>query len=428
MTAKTTQKSWATSFFTIWTAQAFSLLGSQLVQFALVWWLTIETQSEIVLATAAMLASLPQVFIGPFAGALVDRWDRRRVMIVADGGIAAATALLLVLHRAGAMEPWHIYALMFVRAVGGCFHWPAMQASTSLMVPKAQLSRVAGMNQTLQGAMSIASPALGALLVSLLPLHGVLAIDVGTALLAILPLFFIAIPQPEKGETAEGQSSPTVLQDLLSGFRYVWSWPGLFIVLMMAMLLNFLSAPSFSLMPLLVTKYFGGEALEIGALQSMLGVGLLVGGLTLSAWGGFRRKIITSMGGIIGGGVGMLIVGLAPASLFWMALAGIFVIGFMNPLINGPLMALVQARVDPKMQGRVFTLILSLATLMSPVGLAAGGQLAARFGVNLWFVLAGVAMGGCGLLGFALPAVMNIEEDVHTIATGNEKQPALDIV
>jgi len=426
MTAKSTRRSWAAPFFTIWTGQAFSLLGSNLVQFALIWWLTAETQSEVVLATAAMLASLPQVFIGPFAGALVDRWDRRRVLIIADSTIALATLVLLFLNRAGVMQLWHIYLLMFVRAVGGCFHWPAMQASTSLMVPETQLARVAGMNQTLNGAMSIAAPALGALLVSLLPLHGVLAIDVGTALFAIVPLFFIPIPQPEKRESV-GVRAPTVLQDLVSGFRYVWGWPGLFIVLMMAMLLNFLSAPSFSLMPLLVTKYFGGEALEIGALQSTLGVGLLVGGLTLSAWGGFRRKVVTSMAGIIGGGVGMLIVGMAPASFFWMAIVGIFVTGFMNPLINGPLMALVQARVDPQMQGRVFTLILSLATLMTPVGLAAGGQLAARYGVSLWFVLAGVAMVGCGLLGFALPAVMNMEDKPRPVSAAPEQQPALDL-
>jgi DHA3 family macrolide efflux protein-like MFS transporter len=413
-------------FFAIWSGQACSLLGSQLVQFALVWWLTVQTGSEVILATAAMLASLPQVFIGPFAGALVDRWDRRRVMIVADTGIALATLLLLALNVWGSMEPWHIYLLMFVRAVGGIFHWPAMQASTSLMVPEEQLSRVAGMNQTLRGALSVVSPALGAFLVGILPLYGILAIDVVTALLAVVPLLFVAIPQPEE-EAEEGAKRPTVLRDMLQGFRYVWGWPGLFIILLMAMLLNFLSAPSFSLMPLLVTKHFSGGVVEIGALETALGVGLLVGGVLLSVWGGFRRRVATSMVGMIGGGVGMLVVGWTPGSLFWLAVVGIFVTGFMNPIINGPLMALIQVAVDPKMQGRVFTLVLSLATAMMPLGLALSGQLAARFGISMWFVMAGVAMVGCGVLGFVIPAVRNLEGD-PAVESHVEQAPALDLV
>ncbi|MFP4345400.1 MAG: MFS transporter [Anaerolineales bacterium] len=426
MSTENSKRSWAAPFFAIWSGQAASLLGSQLVQFALVWWLTAQTGSEVVLATAAMLASLPQVFIGPFAGVLVDRWNRRRVMIVADAGIALATLLLLVLNAVGSMQPWHIYLLMFVRAVGGIFHWPAMQASTSLMVPGEQLARVGGMNQTLQGALSIVSPALGALLVGILPLYGILAIDVVTALLAIVPLLFIAIPQPEV-ETADVSERPTVLRDMITGFSYVWGWPGLFIILLMAMLLNFLSAPSFSLMPLLVTKHFSGGVVEIGALQSALGVGLLVGGVVLSVWGGFRRKVATSMLGMIGGGVGMLVVGGAPGSLLWMAIAGIFVTGFMNPIINGPLMALIQSAVDPKMQGRVFTLVLSLATAMMPLGYALGGRLAARFGISMWFVMAGVAMIGCGSLGFVIPAVRHIEGNPE-IETHVDQAAALDLV
>ena len=262
-------------------------------------------------------------------------------------------------------------------------------------------------------------------MVGILPLYGILAIDVITALLAVVPLLFVAIPQPEE-EIVEGAQKSSVLREMVQGFRYVWGWPGLFIILLMAMLLNFLSAPSFTLMPLLVTKHFSGGVVEIGALQSALGVGLLVGGVVLSVWGGFRRKVATSMMGMMGGGVGMLLVGGAPGSLFWLAVVGIFVTGFMNPIINGPLMALIQATVDPKMQGRVFTLVLSLATAMMPLGLALSGQLAARFGVSVWFVLAGVAMIGCGALGFVIPAVRNLEGDPE-VEPHVDQAPALDL-
>lgn len=249
-------------FFVIWTGQAFSLFGSELVQFALVWWLTERTGSATVLAFATMMALLPQVFLSPFAGALVDRWPRRRVMIVADGVIALATVVLAILFRLGLVRIWHVYAVMFVRSAGGAFHWPAMQASTPLMVPEKHLSRVAGLNQALYGAAGIATPPLGALFLRLLPIHAILSIDVGTALLAIVPLLFIAVPQPAVADSAPQASGPlVVLFDLREGLRFVWGWRGLVLILGMAALLNFRSTrplrccPSWSRITLVVRHY-----------------------------------------------------------------------------------------------------------------------------------------------------------------------------
>ena len=190
-------KNWAGPFFTIWTGQAFSLLGSRLVQFALIWWLTRTTGSATVLATASLVALLPQVILGPVVGALVDRWNRRLVMLVADSVVAIATLLLAFLFWHGSVQIWQVYLLLFARAIGGGFHWPAMTASTSLMVPENNLSRIQGLNQMLQGGMGILAAPLGALLLEILPMQGVLAIDVGTALLAITPLLFIGVSQPK---------------------------------------------------------------------------------------------------------------------------------------------------------------------------------------------------------------------------------------
>ncbi len=226
---------WQRPFFLIWGGQAFSLLGSSLVQFALVWWLTQETGSATVLATATLVAVLPGIIIGPFAGALVDRWSRRWVMVGADAIIALTTAWAVWLAWNGALQPWHVYVIMFIRATGGAFHWPAMQASTSLMVPTQHLSRVAGMNQTLYGLMNIMAPPLGALLLSLLALPSVLVIDIATALMAIMPLLVITVPQPPaKPAPADGAARPSVLADLRSGLRYVWAWPGLLMLMLLA--------------------------------------------------------------------------------------------------------------------------------------------------------------------------------------------------
>ena len=290
-------KGWQLPFFSIWTGQALSLVGSRLVQFALVWWLTETTGSATVLAMATLVAILPGVILGPFAGTLVDRWNRRAVMIAADAFVALVTAWLAYLFWTGSATMWHVYAAMLARALGGAFHWPAMQASTSLMVPKKHLSRVAGLNQTIQGAMAIVAPPLGALLLGLLPLQGIMAIDLTTAVLAIVPLLFVVIPQPEKVAGAAQKSS--VWSDFRSGLRYVAGWPGLMVILLMAMIINFVVNPAFSLMPLLVTDHFGGGALQLGWLQSAWGVGMLAGGLLLSVWGGFRRRIYTSLMGLI---------------------------------------------------------------------------------------------------------------------------------
>ncbi len=194
-------------FFVIWGCQASSLIGSALVQFALVWWLTIETGSATVLAFAMMMAMLPQIVIGPFAGALVDRWNRRHVMIFADIGIAFATVILIALFALDVVQVWHIYVVLLVRSAGGAFHWPAMSASTTLMVPKKHLARVGGLNQAISGAVSIVAPALGAILIMALPMWGVLSVDVLTAIVAVAPLLVVNIPQPVRSKNSDGQDS-----------------------------------------------------------------------------------------------------------------------------------------------------------------------------------------------------------------------------
>ena len=144
------ESGWQRRFFTVWIGQAFSLFGSSLASFALIWWITQKTGSATVLAIGTLITMLPGIFIGPFMGSLVDRWDRRMIMIVADLVGALAAAGLALLFWSGQIEVWHIYTAMFIRSIAGGFHFPAMQASTSLMVPDDQLTRIAGFNQALQ--------------------------------------------------------------------------------------------------------------------------------------------------------------------------------------------------------------------------------------------------------------------------------------
>ena len=431
MTAATQVKrrssNWAVPFFTIWIGQALSLIGSGLGGFALVWWLTDTTGSATVLATASLVQVLPGVILGPIAGALIDRWNRRTVMMVADSIIALLSAWLAYLFCAGAVQIWHVYAIMFARSLGGTFHWAAMQASTSLMVPKEQLARTSGMNQTLHGILNIIAPPLGAFLMAVMALHNILAIDVLTAAFAIVPLFFIHIPQPEREEVQDSTSTkPSILADVKEGFLYIWRWQGLFMVLLIAVFINLLVNPGFSLMPILVTRHFGGDAVQLAWMNSAWGVGVVAGGLTLSVWGGFRRRIHTSLLGLLGMGIGVLTIGFVPPTAFGLGLFGMFLAGFMNPITNGPFFAILQDVVVPEMQGRVFTAIMSISAGASPLGMAIAGPVADRLGVQVWFIAGGIVALVMGLSMAFIPAVMHLEDQDGAALERSRQKIALE--
>jgi DHA3 family macrolide efflux protein-like MFS transporter len=404
-----TPANWKKTFFFIWTGQAFSLIGSQMVHFAIAWWLTQSTGSAVVLATMAVFGMLPQVILGPFIGALVDRWNRQRVMIVADSVIAFFTLGLAVLFLGGWIQVWHLYVVALIRGTLGVFHWTAMQASTSLMVPHDQLSRVAGMNQTLQAALGIAAPPLGALVVGFLPMGQIMFIDVITAALAIAPLFLVRIPQPENASDAL-VTPKMVLADVREGLRYVWAMPGLVIIMAMATLINFLLNPTGVLTPLLITRHFGGGVWHLSAMESSWPIGMIIGGILLSVWGGFKgRTVFTSMTFLVVTGIAVLMVGFAPPTLFMLAVAGNALSGLTNPLVNGPLFAFLQSRVKPEMQGRVFTVVGSMAGAAAPLGMALAAPVADNLGIQVWWIVGGIATILMGIAGFIIPAVRNID-------------------
>jgi MFS transporter, DHA3 family, macrolide efflux protein len=414
---------WKARFFTIWGGQALSILGSQLVQFALIWHLTVKTGSATVLATASLVGMLPQVILGPFIGTLVDRWNRRWIMLLADSIVALATIALAILFALDAAAIWHIYLVMFIRSLAGCFHGNAMGASTSLMVPVENLTRIQGINQMLNGGLNIVSAPLGALLLDVLPLQGILAIDVVTALFAILPLLFIQIPQPERiarGKT-NNPAQATVWQDFMAGFRYMLGWPGLLLIGLMTVGINFTIIPAFSLLPLMVKDYFGGSAIHLSWVESAMGIGIITGGALLGVWGGFNRKILTSMLGLVGMGAGTLILALAPSAMY-LAIGGAVLVGLMSPITMGPFFAVIQSTVEPDMQARIFSLLSSIGGAMAPLGLMIAGPIADQVGIQAWFYLGGSLCVLMGVAGLFIPAVMNIEEK-RTPVNDSQRMP-----
>jgi DHA3 family macrolide efflux protein-like MFS transporter len=401
-------KPWKATFFTIWGGQALSILGSQLVQFALIWYLTVQTRSATVLATASLVGMLPNVVLGPFIGTLVDRWNRRRIMLVADSIEALATIVLAVLFALKVVEVGHILALLFVRSLASAFHGNAMSASTSLMVPVEQLTRIQGLNQLLNGGMNVVAAPLGALLLGMLPMQGILSIDVITALFAVVPLSFIQVPQPERN--AADAVGTTVWTDFKAGLQYMISWPGLLIIGLMTVGINFTVIPAFSLLPLMIKDYFGGSAVHLSWVESAMGAGMILGGGLLGVWGGFSRKILTSLVGLMGMGAGTLILALAPASAISLAVGAALLVGLMTPITMGPFFAIIQSTVEPDMQARIFSLLSSVGTGIAPIGLMIAGPVSDQVGIQAWFLLGGVLCVFMAIAGLFIPAVVSMED------------------
>jgi DHA3 family macrolide efflux protein-like MFS transporter len=401
-------KIWKVGFYTVWIGQAFSLVGSALVQFAVIWWLTEQTGSARTLAIATTSSMLPTIMLGPIAGALIDRWDRKWVMIGSDGLIALFTVALSILFWNGTVQIWHVYAILFLRSLADCFHNPSMVATTTLMVPKEALSRIAGLNSTLNGVVRFMAPPLGALLLNLVDVRGILPIDVITASLAILALLVVRIPRTSV-PVAVDTGLRSVIQNLFFGIRYVWQRRGLRILMATRALWAVLWQPLVAFLPLLVTDYFDGGVSELGWLESTRGISMIVGGALISLGLGFKRTIANSIAGTFGFALGFLIMSLAPADSFWVAILAYSILGLAAPWHLSGLRATQQTVVAPQVQGRYFALHNSVFTALSPVALAISAPIVDNFGVRPLWIAATVGALSIALIRRLTPAVYEIE-------------------
>jgi DHA3 family macrolide efflux protein-like MFS transporter len=409
------------TFWTIWSGQALSLLGSQASQFALVWWLTEKTGSVAVLSTATLVALLPSVLLGPAIGALVDRWSRRLTMIVADGAVALGSLVLATLFLTGHAGTTVVLAFLFCRALGSAFHAPAMLAATSLMVPPEQLGRVQGVNQMIQGGMGIFTAPLGALMLGLVGMTGVMALDVVTALFAVVPLLFLTVPEPERA--AEGTDPAPVLQEVAAGLRYLRGFPGLLALIGFAAVINLFVVPAFALLPLLVLQELRGHAGALASLTAAFSAGIIGGGLVLGVWGGSRSRVRTALGGIVGIGLATLGLGATPAGMFPLAVTAMVVVGACAAVANGGVAAVLQGTVAPAYQGRVFTSMASVTTFMTPVGLLLATPVAQLAGVRAWYLAGGIVCAALGAAAFFVRTILEMENAPIQAVPGDGPPP-----
>ena len=361
------------TFVVIWFGQLVSLVGSGLTGFALGVWLYQQTGSVTLFALNALFFTVPQMLFSPFAGALVDRWDRRWAMILSDAGAGLTTLFLALMLFFGQLEFWHVYVATLFNALFGAFQWPAYSAATTLLVPKKHLGRAGGMVQLGEAISQLVAPALAGVLLVTIGLKGVMLIDFVTFAFAVLTLVAVRIPKPET--SAQGAASKGSLwKEAAFGWRYIVARPGLLGLLVFFAAINFLWS---MVNPLLIPTVLSMTTADVlGYVASFVGVGMLAGTLVMSAWGGPKRRIKGVVGFEMIQSLLVIVMGLR-SSVALLASAGAGIL-FCMPIVNGSSQALWQSKVQTDLQGRVFAVRRMIAMAAAPLGYIFVGPLADR--------------------------------------------------
>lgn len=401
------QDTWKKKFTILWIGQFISLISSSAVNFAIIIWLSLETGSAEVLAFAAIAGLLPQAVIGPFAGVYIDRWDRKKTMIFADGFVAFCTLIMSVSFYLGHESLWLIYTMLGLRSVGSAFHMPAMQAAIPMLAPQSELLRIAGINQIIQSVSSIAGPALGALAIGFLSIGNVLLLDIVGALVAITALLFIHIPNPEIAEQAKA-SFDQVWKDMKIGFQEIYLNKGLLYLFLYSIIAMFCIMPVAVLFPLMTINHFGGDKFEMSLIEIIWGVGMLLGGSVLGIWKPNINKVVMI-------NLMNIIIGITFSWSGWLTAAQFIffailtaVGGVAASLYNASFTTLIQEEIKPNMLGRVFSLYYSLIVIPSVVGLLCTGFIADFIGISQTFVILGLLISLVGVVSFFTPSLMKL--------------------
>ncbi|KKB49054.1 hypothetical protein HMPREF1212_03449 [Parabacteroides sp. HGS0025] len=398
---------WKRVFAIIWTGQFFSILTSSIVNFAIILWLSFETKSAEVLAFAAIAAMLPQSVLGLFAGIYIDRWKRKRVMIMADSFIAFCTLILAVLFYLDVAKIGHIYILLALRSVGSAFHMPAMQASVPLLAPKSELIRIAGINQIIQSACNIAGPALAALFISFMEMTNILLLDVIGAALACTSLLFVKIPDPDNTERTQ---KVHLLKEAKEALTEVRTQSGLSWLFVLSIIATFFIMPVSVLFPLMTLDHYSGNAFQISLVEAAWGIGALLGGAFL----GMKKfklneiSLINWMYVLLGLTFGLS--GILPVSGYPLFVGLTAIGGISGSLYMASFTTVVQTRINPVVMGRVFSFYMSVSLLPSMIGLLSTGFLADNIGIGNTFIIGGALVGIIGIISFFVPSIGKLRD------------------
>lgn len=374
---------WKRKAWLFLSSQAISLFGSSLVQFSIIWYITMETQSGTMTTIATLCGFIPQVLISLFAGVWADKYNKKVLIILADSFIACATLVIAILFFMGYHSIWLLFIVLMIRSFGGGIQSPAVSAFIPELVPENQLMRVNGINTTIQSIMLILSPAAGGALMANVDLEYIFFIDVLTAVIGVLILLFVKYDYKKK-ENAKVDYFASIKE----GISYTRNHKFISRLLVYMMIFNVLMAPMAILTPLMVTRTFGADPLYLTLNEIVFFVGNILGGIVISMWGGLKNKLHTAGLGCILCGVFAVLMGLPmgfPIYLLWMTLCG-----FTMPMFNTPVITLFQENIDADKLGRVFSLITVISGSIMPLAMVLFGPMADYIRIEYIIIVTGI--------------------------------------
>jgi DHA3 family macrolide efflux protein-like MFS transporter len=384
-------KNWQKNVILFLASQIISVFGSMLVQYAITWYITLETQSGVMMMISIICGILPAFFLAPFAGVWADRYDRKMLIILADSLIAVATLVIAILFLIGYDSIWLLFVVSAVRALGAGIQMPAISAFLPQIVPEDKLTKVNATYSSLQSLVTLASPMLSGALLTIATLEAIFFIDVITASIAVSILFlFLHVPVHAK---AAAKQQISYFGDMSAGLTYVNNHGFIKTLFVFDAVFLILIAPLSFLTPLQVARSFGNDVWRLTVIEVAYSLGMVLGGVVMASWGGFKNKIHTMV--FAGLAIGLFTFALGIVPFFWIYLVIMGLVGLVLPIFNTPFTVLIQQKVDGDFLGRVFSVLTMISTSLMPLSMLVYGPLADSIKIE-WLLI------GTGLLMFAI--------------------------
>lgn len=382
------QENWRKNIALFLSSQTISLLGSMLVQYAITWYITLTTQSGVMMTISIICGFVPTFLISPFAGVWADRYNRKLLIALSDSLIALATLVLAVLYLMGQGAVWMLFAASAVRALGSGIQMPAVGALLPQIVPQTELTKINGLSGSIQSVVSLVSPLLSGALMSVAPIETIFFIDVVTAAIAVgILVVFLRIPLHAKALTREKAG---YFSDMAEGIRYIGGHGFLKTIFAYCAVFLVLVAPLAFLTPLQVARSFGDEVWRLTAIEIAFSVGMMLGGIAIASWGGLKNRTHTMIAAALLTAACTIVLGLVP--VFWIYLAVMGITGLVMPFYNTPFTVMLQEKVEPDYMGRVFSVFTMISTSVMPLAMLVFGPIADYVRIEQLLLITGALM------------------------------------
>lgn len=384
----TNEQAWKKSIILFLGSQTISLFGSALVQYAIMWYITLNTQSGVMMTISIVCGFVPTFFLSPFAGVWADRYNRKLLIMLADALIAVSTLILAILFLMGYEALWLLFVMSAIRAIGTGIQTPAVGAILPQLVPEDKLTKVNGTNGSIQAIIMLVAPMVSAALLTMASMEVIFFIDVITAAIAIF-ILMTALHVPTHAKALEKQTT-SYFSDMKKGLVYIQNHDFLKKFFLFSAFFLFLAAPVAFLTPLQVTRSFGDDVWRLTAIEITFSIGMMAGGIVMASWGGFKNKIHSMTLAALIMGAGTFALGIIP--IFWIYLVLMGIVGIAMPFYNTPSTVLLQEKVEGDYLGRVFGVLGMISTSMMPLGMLVFGPIADLVKIEWLLIGTGILM------------------------------------